>query len=97
MAAYLLDSMQRVRNAMEIGNFRSQRAFAMVIGLSHACVSQVLGLLRLSSGAQEGLEALGNPLHSRHMTERKLRPLVNLPRVKQGKRNRKLLYRIGSA
>jgi len=34
-------------DAMQSGNFPSRRAFAKAIGLSHARVSQVLGLLRL--------------------------------------------------
>jgi len=58
--------------AMEAGNFQSQRAFARVIGLSHARVSQVLSLLRLCFRAQLDLEALGDPLYSRKVTERKL-------------------------
>jgi hypothetical protein len=77
--------------AMEAGNFRSQRAFSRAIGLSHARVSQVLGLLRLCSGAQQDLEALGDPLYSRKVTERKLRPIVNLPEDKQEFRLREIL------
>ena len=72
--------------AMEGGKFRSQRAFARAIGLSHARVSQVLGLLRLFSGAQQDLEALGDPLYSRKVTERKLRPIINLQEEKQALR-----------
>ena len=77
--------------AMEGGNFRSQRAFARAIGLSHARVSQVLGLLRLCSGAQEDLEVLGDPLYSRKVTERKLRPFLKLPKVEQKSRLEELL------
>ncbi len=69
--------------AMEVGNFRSQRAFARAIGLSHARVSQVLSLLRLCPDALETLDALGDPLYSRKITERKLRPIVKLPKEKQ--------------
>ena len=76
---------------MEAGNFRSQRAFARAIGLSHARVSQVLSLLRLCSRAQQDLEALGDPLYSRKVTERKLRPIVNLPEDKQELRLREML------
>ena len=68
---------------METGDFRSQRAFARAIGLSHARVSQVLGLLRLCSNTREALDALGDPLYSRKVTERKLRPIVTLPEEKQ--------------
>ena len=59
--------------AMETGDFRSQRAFSRAIGLPHARVSQVLGLLRLCSNTREALDALGDPLYSRKVTERKLR------------------------
>ena len=69
--------------AMEGGNFRSQRAFAQAIGLSHARVSQVLGLLRLCPDAREALDALGYPLYFRNVTERKTRPIVYLPRSEQ--------------
>jgi len=77
--------------AMEAGNFRSQRAFARAIGLSHARVSQVLGLLRICSVFQQDLEALGDPLYSRKVAERKLRPIVNLPKEKQELRIREML------
>ena len=77
--------------AMESGNFRSQRAFAKAIGLSHARVSQVLGILRLCSGAQQDLEILGDPLYSRKVTERKLRLIVNLPEEQQKLRLEEML------
>jgi len=77
--------------AMESGNFRSQRAFARALGLSHTRVSQVLGLLRLCSEAQQDLEALGDPLYSRKVTERKLRPIVNLPEEQQKIKFREML------
>jgi hypothetical protein len=64
--------------AMEDGNFRSQRAFARAIGLSHARVSQVLGLLRLCPEVIDDLDKLGDPLSSRIFTERKLRALGTL-------------------
>ena len=77
--------------AMESGNFRSQRAFAKAIGLSHARVSQVLGILRLCSGAQQDMEILGDPLYSRKVTERKLRLIVNLPEEQQKLRLEEML------
>jgi hypothetical protein len=69
--------------AMHPGNFRSRRAFAKAIGVSHARVSQVLGLLRLYPQAVKQIEALGDPLSSRAVTERKLRPFLSLPLEKQ--------------
>jgi len=77
--------------AMEVGNFRSQRAFARAIGLSHARVSRVLGLLRLCPEARETLDALGDPLYSRKVTERKLQPIVNLPGKKHEIQLREML------
>jgi len=76
---------------MEAGNLRSQRAFAKAIGLSHTRVSQVLGLLRLCPDAQETLDALGDPLYSRKVTERKLRQIANLPEEQQARRLRAML------
>ena len=77
--------------ALEGGDFRSQRAFARAIGLSRARVSQMLGLLRLFPDAQEALEALGDPLYSRKVAERKLRPIVNLPEEQQKLRLEEML------
>jgi DNA-binding transcriptional regulator YdaS (Cro superfamily) len=69
--------------AMESGDFRSQRAFVRAIGLSQARVSQMLSILRLCPDAQATLEAFGDPLYSPKITERKLRPIVKLPEKKQ--------------
>lgn len=77
--------------ALEAGNFRSKRAFARAIGLSHARVSQVLGLLRLGPDVREALDALGDPLYSRTITERKLRPLVCLSTQSQQKKVREMV------
>ena len=64
--------------AMEAGNFRSQQAFARAIGLSHARVSQMLGLLKLCPEVINDLDKLGDPLSSRIVTERKLRVIATL-------------------
>lgn len=77
--------------AMDGGNFPSQRAFARAIGLSHARVSQVLGLLRLCPAAREALDALGDPLYSRKVTERKLRPMIKLSAKSQQSIIKKIL------
>ncbi len=69
--------------AMKAGGFTSRRAFAKAIGVSHARVSQMLGLLELGPETLRRLEALGDPLHSQAVTERKLRPLVALPQERQ--------------
>ena len=77
--------------AMEAGDFRSRRGFAKAVGVSHARVSQVLGLLRLGPRAFREIEALGDPLPSRIVTERKLRPITILPGRAQESRIRKML------
>ena len=82
---------------MEAGNFRSQRSFARAIGLSHARVSQVLGLLRLCPDAREALDTLGDPLYSRKVTERKLRPLTMLPEKEQRREVEALFKRAGGS
>ena len=78
--------------AMTAGGFRTRRAFAKAIGVSHVRVSQMLGLLELGPGVLRQLEALGDPLHSRAVTERKLRPLAALPEEAQESRIKKILF-----
>ena len=51
--------------AMTAGGFPTRRAFAKAIGVSHARVSQMLGLLKLGPEALQRLEALGDPLGDR--------------------------------
>lgn len=77
--------------AMEAGDFRSQRAFARAIGLSHTRVSQVLCLLRLCPNARDILSGHDDPLDSREVTEPKIRPIVMLPEEKQGLRIKEML------
>lgn len=80
-------------DAMQGGDFPSRRAFAKAVGVSHARVSQVLGLLRLDPRVLKNIKELGDPLSSRIVTERKLRTIVNLPGSKQmTKLNRMLPY-----
>ena len=78
-------------DAMQSGSFPSRRAFAKAIGLSHARVSQMLGLLRLCPQALQQIEALGDPLSARVVTERKLRPFRNLPAQSQARRVREMV------
>jgi len=77
--------------ALETGNYPSQTALARELGISRVRVTQVLNLLRLAPEVLEQIAGLGDPLASPTVTERKLRPLVNLPRVTQSKRIQKLL------
>jgi len=78
-------------DAMRAGEFRSRRAFAKAVGLSHARVSQVLSLLRLGPWALKEIEALGDPLSSRIVTERKLRPVAILPKTAQKAKLKKMM------
>lgn len=78
-------------DALQASDYPSRRAFAKAIGLSHARVSQVLGLLRLCPPALQQIEALGDPLSSRVVTERNLRPLMNMPKTQQQLRLRGIL------
>ena len=48
------------------------------LGISRARISQMLRLLRLCPEVQEWIVALGDPLPSRVITERALRPMVAL-------------------
>jgi hypothetical protein len=48
-------------------------------------VNQLLRLLQLNPNVIEAIKRLGEPLHSRSVTERTLRKLVKLPFYKQEK------------
>jgi hypothetical protein len=73
------------------GEYASQTALARKLGVSRVRVTQVLNLLRLAPDVREKIAGLGDPLAYPIVTERKLRPLVNLPRVEQRKQARTLL------
>jgi len=78
-------------DAMHAGDFRSRRAFAKAIGLSHTRVSQVLALLRLCPSAVKRLEALEDPLSAKAVTERMPRPIAMLPKREQESKLKNLL------
>lgn len=73
------------------GEYASQTALARKLSVSRVRVTQVLNLLKLAPEALEKIAGLGDPLTSPLVTERKLRPIVNLPKGEQGKRIRNLL------
>lgn len=54
--------------------------------VSRARVTQVLRLLRLTPEVLNDLVAIGDPLASPIVTERKLRPILNLPAEEQRRR-----------
>jgi hypothetical protein len=66
------------QRALENGDCSSPAALARKLGFSRARVTQVLHLLSLTPEVQQQLMALGDPLSSPLITERKLRPVVYL-------------------
>ena len=66
------------QKALEDGDYASPAALARKLGFSRARVTQVLHLLSLTPEVQQQLMALGDPLSSPLITERKLRPVVYL-------------------
>ena len=60
------------------GNSSSPADLACKLGVSRARVNQILRLLRLAPEVSKAIVALGDPLPSPIVTERKLRPIVNL-------------------
>jgi len=74
------------RKALESGEYASQTALALKLGVSRVRVTQVLNLLRLSASTIDRIASLGDPLSSPIVTERKLRPLVSLTEAEQKRR-----------
>ena len=79
------------KKMLESGKYASQTALARKLGVSRVRVTQVLNLLKLTPEVIEKIAGLGDPLASPVVTERRLRPLVNLPRAEQRKQVRTLL------
>jgi len=69
--------------ALENGECSSAAELACKLGVSRARVSQVLRLLRLSPKVLSKIEGLGDPLPKLILTERKLRPIVELSPAEQ--------------
>ena len=81
------------RKALDSGKYASQNALARKLGISRVRVTQVLNLLRLSASTIDQFASLGDPLPSPIITERKLRPLVQLPEEVKERRIDQLLNR----
>jgi len=77
--------------ALENGTFSCAADLARCLGVSRARVSQVLRLLKLCPIVLELIVSQGDPLSSPMVTERMLRPLVDLPAESQQKKLRILL------
>ncbi len=84
------------RKTLESGEYASQTALARKLGVSRVRVTQVLNLLLLAPEALEKIAGLGDPLTSSIVTERKLRPIVNLCKTEQKRRIERLLGRYSS-
>jgi hypothetical protein len=64
-------------------NYASPAALARQLRVSRARVSQVLRLIRLTPEVRKTIAALGDPLPTPVVTERRLRPTINLPPYEQ--------------
>jgi DNA repair protein RadC len=62
---------------LDSGEVKNQAELARIKGISRAKVTQILNLLKLDSLIIQELEKLGDPLKSKIITERMLRPYVN--------------------
>jgi hypothetical protein len=67
------------RRAIATGRYQSRADLAKEKGISHARVTQLPNLLRLSPKVIEIIRRLGDPLLAHTVTERQLRRLINLP------------------
>ena len=56
---------------------KNQSGLARKLGISRVRIHQILGLLKLDSLIVQELEKFGDPLKSKIITERMLRPYVN--------------------
>ena len=76
------------KEIIDNGQVKNQAELAKLNGVSRARVTQILNLLKLNSLIVQELEKLGDPLESKIITERMLRPFVN----KSTKEQKELLY-----
>jgi hypothetical protein len=74
---------QEWQSALDSGDFSSCADLAHKLGVSRARVTQILRLLRLDPEVVKMVAGLGDPLTSRTVTERVLRPIVSLPPEEQ--------------
>jgi len=65
------------KKMIDNGQVKNQAELARKLGISRARVTQILRLLKLDSFVIQELEKLGDPLKSKIITERMLRPYVN--------------------
>jgi len=58
---------------VDFGEVRSQAELAKLKGISRARVTQILNLLKLNKNVIRNIEQIGDPMHERIFSERKLR------------------------
>lgn len=71
------------QRALDDGACASRAALARRLGVSRARVTQVLALLALAPEVLAAIAALGDPLPRPIVSERMLRPLLELPAEEQ--------------
>ena len=65
------------------GQVKNQSGLARKLGISRVRIHRILNLLKLDSLIIQELEKLGDPLKSKIITERMLRPYVNKSQQEQ--------------
>jgi len=65
------------KQMIDNGQVKNQSDLARKLGISRVRICQILSLLKLDSVIIQELERLGDPLRSKIITERTLRPYVN--------------------
>ena len=65
------------KQMIDNGQVKNQSGLARNLGISRARVTQILSLLKLDPLIVQELEKFGDPLKSKIITERMLRPYVN--------------------
>ena len=65
------------KRMIDSGQVKNQSGLARKLGISRVRIHQILNLLKLNPLVVQELEKFGDPLKSRIITERMLRPYVN--------------------
>ena len=71
------------KRMIDKGQVKNQSDLARKIGISRVRICQILSLLKLNPLVVQELEKLGDPLKSKIITERMLRPYVNKSQQEQ--------------
>jgi len=71
------------KRLIDSGEARNESDLARQIGTSRVTVNHFVTLLKLTPEVIEAVEALGDPMPKRYITERRLRSIIKLPSEKQ--------------